>query len=134
MFEARRLQRVLYNLRHFDDALLEVIRTALLAGCVSNERRLALAIGNVLRLSGLDFTVDQFLKCEPRLLGRCLDFLLGRSFHQPTTVIKVFSVRKRNEILELRLHKFAFPLALSCNRIISYVAFAINLQSKSVSR
>ena len=74
MLEPWRLEWVFYDLRHFDNALLKG-STGLLAGSVSNKRRLSLITRHVFGLCGFDLSIgDLFKGCSGPLSG-CLYFV-----------------------------------------------------------
>lgn len=134
VLEPWRLQRVLNNFRHLDDALLQAIRVALLTRSVADEGRLALAIGNVLRLSSFDLAVYQLLQCSTRLVGRCLNFVLRRPFQCAFSLVEILTVGKGDKILELGLDDLACALTLERDGVVTNVAFRVDLQCQGVTR
>jgi hypothetical protein len=134
VFEARGFQGILYNLRHFNDPLLQAITTTLLARSVTDECRLALTIWDMLRLCGFDFSVGDFLESSLGFVRRCSDLLFRRAIHCPVCVGEILAVREWNEVLELRLNYFAISLPLLSNRVVTNVAFRVDLERECVSR
>ena len=101
MLEARRLQRVLHDLGHFNDPLLQTILAALLTRSVPNECRFALAVWNVLRLSSFNLPIGDLFKSSLSFLRRGSNILFRRTFHCPVCVGEVLTVREWNKVLEL---------------------------------
>ena len=101
VLEPWRLKRVLHNLSHLDDPLLQRICVTLLTRSVPNEGGLRLTIRDVLWLCRLDFAVHKLLQRRTGLLGRRLHLIFRRPLQHTLSFIQIFSVGERNEILEL---------------------------------
>lgn len=134
MLEARGFHWILSDFSHLDDSLFQPITSSLMTWSIPNETRFPLSVGYIFWLSRLDFSrykLLESLSCPFSSLG---NFLLRRPFHGPCSLIKVFSMRQRDKVLELGLYIFAFPLTLLRNSIISDVSFTVYLESKCISR
>lgn len=93
--EPGRLERVLDDLGHLDDALADGRR---LRGRVADVGRRPLRVGHARRLGGLDARVGDLLEREPRALGRRHDLVLGRALHQLVLLGQVGPLRDRDEV------------------------------------
>jgi hypothetical protein len=95
VLEPRRLERVLHDLGHLDDALLQPGAILLTRG-VSYKGCLALTIRYVLGLSGLNLAVRDLLECGTRLVCSRLNLFVGRPLHLPGRVVQVLPVSQRD--------------------------------------
>jgi hypothetical protein len=105
----------------------------LLTGCIAYKRGLSATLRNILRLRSFDLAIDKLFQSKTRAFSRRLDFLLSWAFHSPARFVKVFSVCKWDEILELGLDHSVRIVALLCNRVVQHIAFRVNSQCERIS-
>ena len=134
VLEARRLERVLDDLGHLDDALLERGAARLLAGRVAHEARGARARGDVRGLRGPDLAVHERLERGARALRRRAHVRVRGARHVRGAGAAVRALRERDEVRELRLHEAPRAVALLRERVVAHRARAVDLQRERVPR
>lgn len=133
VLEARRLQRILHNVRHLDNPLLQCVGVTLLTGSVPNESRLPLAVRDVLGLGRLDLAIHQLLQSSASLVRGGLDLILRRTVQRALGLIEIFTMGERHKVLELRLHDLARTLALKGDGVVADISLSVDLQSQCVA-
>ncbi len=112
MLESWRLKRVLNNLGHLDDSLLQPVRISLLTRSIANEGSLSLALGDVLRLSSFDLPVHELLQCRTGLVCGRLHIIFRWSIQTSLHFVQVLPGSKGDEVLELGLNILPGTLSL----------------------
>ena len=92
-----------------------------------------MAIWHVLWLGSLDLTIGDLLEgCSCFLCSR-LNLVFRGTVQGTVLVVKVLAMGERDQIFELGLDDFAWPLALVCDGVVPNIAFTVDLKCECVT-